>query len=66
MKKLILVCLCLFSTCQYNATVAGTKPYKRFIHYVAEGIYIWEDRDLGVVCYNFGNGNYSCIQNRYI
>jgi hypothetical protein len=73
MKKLILVCLCLLSTCscsiskvetEFQAISKGGDANGRFVHHWIEGNSVWEDRKLGVVCYDFGYGGHSCIQNR--
>ena len=70
MRKLMLVCLCLFTTCSCSITGnrvgVGVVGDSRFIHHDIEGVSVWEDTRLKVVCYNFGSHGYSCIQNAYL
>jgi hypothetical protein len=60
MKKLLLVCLCLLSTCSSSKS-NDLMMRKRFVHYTVEGISYYVDRRLNVVCYSFTAFEYSCV-----
>jgi hypothetical protein len=60
MKKLLLVCLCLLSTCSSSKS-NDLMMRKRFVYYTVEGISYYVDRRLNVVCYSFVTLEYSCV-----
>jgi hypothetical protein len=60
MKKLLLVCLCLLSTCSSSKS-NDLMMRKRFVWYRDEGRTYYVDRQYNVVCYKFGSYTYSCV-----
>lgn len=62
----MLFCLCLFVSCSCSNVGVEEKVNNRFVHHWIDGISIWEDKKLSVVCYNFMTNQYSCVENRVI